>query len=163
MGKNICLSISERFCILGQKTRSLGKILLQHAACQSVTSKGMNAQLQLQGSEALTTLTPVTALLPSKPNTECSQGAPASTAWSQSSSLQCTSVGLYNILPFVPNPACDTARLVSPMFKGMELQSMHFIEIIQNAYNPTENPEAIVWYQPWPHFNRRCTVHIIMR
>ena len=56
VGKNTCLSISERFCILGQKTHSLGKILLQHAACQSVTSKGLNGQLQLQGSEALTTL-----------------------------------------------------------------------------------------------------------
>ena len=44
-GQKPYLSISDRFCILGQKTQSLGKILLQHAACQSMTSKGLNVKL----------------------------------------------------------------------------------------------------------------------
>ena len=30
------------------------------------------------------------------------------------------------------------------MFKGMELQSMHAIEIIKNGYTPTERPEPTV-------------------
>ena len=45
------------------------------------------------------------------PTQNALRGAPASTASSQSTSLQCTSVGLYNTLPFVPNPACDTAQI----------------------------------------------------
>ena len=30
------------------------------------------------------------------------------------------------------------------MFKGMESQSVHVIEIIKNGYNPTEHPEPTV-------------------
>ena len=39
-------------------------------------------------------------------------------------------------------------HFVSRMFKGMESQSMHVIEIIKNGYNPKERPEPIFWYQP---------------
>ena len=39
-------------------------------------------------------------------------------------------------------------HLVSPMFKCMESQSVHVIEIIKNGYNPKERPEPIFWYQP---------------
>ena len=35
-----------------------------------------------------------------------------------------------------------------PIFKRMESQSMHVIEIIKNGYNPKERPEPIFWYQP---------------
>ena len=72
---------------------------------------------------------------------------------------------LQNITFLVPYPACDEAffcrlhsesallaaedskskpQLVSPMFKGTELQSMHVIEIIKNGYTPTEHPEPTV-------------------
>ena len=33
------------------------------------------------------------------------------------------------------------------MFKGMESQSVHVIEIIKNGYDPKERPESIFWYQ----------------
>ena len=39
-------------------------------------------------------------------------------------------------------------HFVSPIFKCMESQSMHVIEIIQTGYNPKERPEPIFWYQP---------------
>ena len=39
-------------------------------------------------------------------------------------------------------------QLVSPMFKGMEGQSMYVIGIIKNGYNPTEHAERILSYQP---------------
>ena len=107
--------------------------------------------------------TPAAALLPSEPTTECSQGAPASTARLQCFTLACTTVGLYKIWPFVHNPACDEAfvcrlhpessvtwqtllgledasknkpQWVSPMFKGMEDWSMHFIEWLHSNKMP---------------------------
>ena len=58
----------------------------------------------------------------------------------------------------------DTQRainphFVSPMFKGMESQSAHVIEIIKHGYNPTERPEPIFWYQPSRGFGVPLAFH----
>ena len=83
-------------------------------------------------------------------------------------------LSFYKISPFVHNPACDEAficrlhlessltcqtllgleaaskskhELVSPMFKGMEGQSLHVIGIIKKGYNPTQHFDSIFSHQ----------------
>ena len=108
-GQKPYLSVSDRFCILGQKTQSLGQDFVA-ARCLPVRDiKGTECKTVVRVQKHWQCWTPATALLPSKPTTECSQGAPASTAWLQRTSLQCTSVGLYKTLPFVHSPAYDEA------------------------------------------------------
>ena len=174
MWEKTYLSISERFCILGQKTQSLGQDFVA-ARCLPVRDiKGTECKTVVAGCRSIDTaeLQPRLSCPPNPTQNALREHQLAQPGYS-ALLWQCTSVGLYKTLPFVHNPACDEAffcrlqsessvtcqallasedaqraikpHLVSPMFKCMESQSVHVIEIIKNGYNPTENPEPIFW------------------